>query len=70
MVFPDWPSTCKLCSWPNLGNTQGPPVLRPPKDGAQGCFRFANPRVEVKSQQACADEFLNERQHWQEYHPR
>ena len=36
----------------------------------QGCFRFANPRVEVKSQHACADEFLNERQHWQEYHPR
>ena len=35
-----------------------------------GCFRFANPRVEIKSQHACADEFLNERQHGQEYDPR
>ena len=35
-----------------------------------GCFRFANPRAEVKSQHACADEFLNERQHWHEHHPR
>ena len=25
--------------------------------------------VEVKSQHVCADEFLNERQHWQEYNP-
>ena len=25
-----------------------------------GCFRFVNPRIEVKSQHACADAFLNE----------
>ena len=35
----------------------------------EGCFRSANPGIEVKSRHACADEFLNERQHWQEYHP-